>query len=50
MSKELVPFAAMLAAVVLIYIPRIFTARGQAQQPEGFDNAYPRAQQAGCIS
>jgi uncharacterized MAPEG superfamily protein len=46
MSKELVPFAAMLAAVVLIYIPRIFTARGQAQQPEGFDNAYPRAQQA----
>lgn len=46
MSKELVPFAAMLAAVALIYIPRLFVARGQAQQPEGFDNAHPRAQQA----
>lgn len=46
MSKELVPFAAMLAAVVLIYIPRFFVARGQAQQPEGYDNAHPRAQQA----
>lgn len=46
MSKELVPFAAMLAAVLLIYIPRIFVARGQAQQPEGYDNAHPRAQQA----
>jgi uncharacterized MAPEG superfamily protein len=46
MSKELVPFAAMLAAVLLIYIPRLFVARGQAQQPEGFDNANPRVQQA----
>ncbi|HLT40581.1 MAG TPA: MAPEG family protein [Enhygromyxa sp.] len=46
MSKELVPYAALLAAVMLIYIPRIFVARGQAQQPEGYDNANPRAQQA----
>lgn len=46
MSKELVPYAALLAAVVLIYLPRLVVARGQAQQPEGFDNAHPRAQQA----
>lgn len=46
MSKELVPYAALLASVILIYIPRIFVARGQAQQPEGYDNTHPRAQQA----
>lgn len=46
MSKDMVPYLALLAAVVLIYIPRIFVARGQAQQPEGYDNAHPRAQQA----
>ena len=46
MSKELVPYAALLISVLLIYIPRIFVARGQAQQPEGYDNAHPRAQQA----
>jgi uncharacterized MAPEG superfamily protein len=46
MSKELVPYAAMIAAVLLIYFPRLFIARGQAQQPEGFDNKHPRLQQA----
>ncbi|MFO7567678.1 MAG: MAPEG family protein [Enhygromyxa sp.] len=46
MSNQLVPYAALLAAVILIYVPRIFVARGQAQQPEGYDNAHPRAQQA----
>jgi uncharacterized MAPEG superfamily protein len=46
MSKELVPYAALIAAVLLIYIPRAVVARAQAQQPEGFDNAHPRAQQA----
>jgi uncharacterized MAPEG superfamily protein len=46
MSKELVPYAALLVAVILIYIPRLFVARGQARQPEGFDNAHPRLQQA----
>jgi uncharacterized MAPEG superfamily protein len=46
MDKELVPYVALLAAVILIYIPRALVARGQAQQPEGFDNAHPRVQQA----
>lgn len=46
MSKDLVPYAALIAAVALIYIPRLFVARGQAQQPEGFDNSHPRLQQA----
>jgi uncharacterized MAPEG superfamily protein len=46
MSKELVPYLALLAAVALIYIPRIFIYRGAARLPEGFDNSYPRVQQA----
>jgi uncharacterized MAPEG superfamily protein len=46
MSKELVPYLALLIAVALIYIPRIFVAHGQSKQPEGYDNAHPRAQQA----
>lgn len=46
MDKELVPYVALLISVALIYIPRIFVARAQAQQPEGYDNAHPRAQQA----
>jgi uncharacterized MAPEG superfamily protein len=46
MDKELVPYVALLVAVALIYIPRIFVARGQAQQPEGYDNSHPRLQQA----
>lgn len=46
MDTELVPYVALLITVALIYIPRFFVARGQAQQPEGYDNANPRAQQA----
>jgi uncharacterized MAPEG superfamily protein len=46
MDKEHVPYAALLISVALIYIPRFFVARGQARQPEGYDNAHPRAQQA----
>jgi uncharacterized MAPEG superfamily protein len=45
MSKELVPYVAMLVAVILIYIPRAWIAYGQAKQPGGLDNAYPRLQQ-----
>jgi uncharacterized MAPEG superfamily protein len=45
MSKELVPYAALIAAVILIYIPRAFIYRGQTKLPEGHDNSYPRLQQ-----
>jgi uncharacterized MAPEG superfamily protein len=40
------PFLCVLAAFILIYVPRIFVAVAQAKQPEGFDNRHPRAQQA----
>lgn len=33
-------------ALALIYVPRMVVARAQAQQPEGYDNADPRGQQA----
>jgi uncharacterized MAPEG superfamily protein len=46
MSLETLPYLSLLLAVVLIYVPRMFVARGQAQQPEGYDNRHPRAQQA----
>jgi uncharacterized MAPEG superfamily protein len=46
MSKELVPYLALIIAVALIYIPRIFVAYGQSKQPEGYDNAHPRTQQS----
>lgn len=45
MSTELIPYAALLVALLLIYVPRVFVARGQASQPEGYDNNNPRAQQ-----
>ena len=38
--------AAVFAAFSLIYIPRLFVLKAQTQQPEGLDNANPRAQQA----
>jgi uncharacterized MAPEG superfamily protein len=41
-----IPFICVLAAFVLIYIPRGFVAAAQAKEPEGFDNRNPRAQQA----
>lgn len=40
------PFICVLAAFVLIYVPRFFVASAQAKLPEGFDNRNPRAQQA----
>lgn len=38
------PYISLLLAVVLIYIPRGVVAREQSKQPEGYDNATPRAQ------
>jgi uncharacterized MAPEG superfamily protein len=38
--------AAVFAAHALIYVPRLFVAKAQTEQPEGLDNANPRAQQA----
>lgn len=40
------PHLCMLLAVVLVYLPRFFTAKGQAERAEGYDNANPRDQQA----
>jgi uncharacterized MAPEG superfamily protein len=40
------PFLCVLAALVLIFVPRMFVAAAQAKQPEGYDNRNPRAQQA----
>jgi uncharacterized MAPEG superfamily protein len=41
-----VPYISLLVAVVLIYLPRGVVAREQSKQPEGYDNAVPRAQVA----
>lgn len=41
-----IPFACVLVAFLLIYIPRLFVAAAQARQPEGFDNKNPRDQQS----
>ncbi len=38
--------ASILAAFLLIYVPRVAVARAMATQPEGYDNGDPRAQQA----
>lgn len=43
---QTLPYACLLAAFALIYVPRIFVARAQAQDPAGYDNSHPRAQQA----
>jgi uncharacterized MAPEG superfamily protein len=40
------PYVSLFAAFLLIYAPRLVVAREQARQPEGYDNAHPRAQQA----
>jgi uncharacterized MAPEG superfamily protein len=40
------PYICILVAFLLIYVPRIGVLRAQIRQPEGLDNAYPRAQQA----
>ena len=39
-------YGSLVAALALIYIPRLVVAYAQAKQPEGFDNNHPRAQQA----
>ena len=39
-----IPYVSLLLAVLLIYAPRAVVAREQAKQPEGYDNATPRAQ------
>ncbi|HZF49063.1 MAG TPA: MAPEG family protein [Polyangiaceae bacterium] len=41
-----IPFICILAALVLIFVPRGFVAAAQAKQPEGLDLRNPRAQQA----
>jgi uncharacterized MAPEG superfamily protein len=41
-----IPFACILAAFVLIWVPRAVVAGEQAKQPEGYDNRNPREQQA----
>lgn len=41
-----VPYICLCVAVALIYLPRLVVVRAQLRQPEGLDNAYPRAQQA----
>lgn len=43
---ERVPYVLIFLAACLIYVPRLFVAKAQAQQPEGYDNANPRDQQA----
>jgi uncharacterized MAPEG superfamily protein len=40
------PYVCILVAFLLIYVPRMFVLRAQILQPDGLDNAYPRAQQA----
>ncbi|WP_437520522.1 MAPEG family protein [Sorangium sp. So ce726] len=41
-----IPLTCVFISLVLIYVPRLFVARAQAQQPEGLDNRNPRDQQA----
>jgi uncharacterized MAPEG superfamily protein len=38
------PYVSLLITVVLIFVPRGVVAREQGKQPEGYDNAHPRAQ------
>lgn len=40
------PYILIFLAACLIYVPRMFVAKAQAEQPEGYDNAHPRDQQA----
>jgi len=41
-----IPYFSLFVAYVLIYVPRFWTARAQAQMPEGYDNNNPRSQQS----
>lgn len=40
------PYILIFLAACLIYVPRLFVAKAQAERPEGYDNAHPRDQQA----
>jgi uncharacterized MAPEG superfamily protein len=40
------PYVALLVAAILVYLPTLVAARARLALPEGYDNAYPRAQQA----
>jgi uncharacterized MAPEG superfamily protein len=41
-----IPFLCVFLAFVLVYVPKLVMAKGQAARPEGYDNALPRDQQA----
>lgn len=43
---QYVPYVAILAAFVLIHVPRIVVGREMKKQAGGYDNREPRAQQA----
>lgn len=40
------PFVCVIAAFVLIWVPRMFVAVAQGRRPEGYDNQNPRDQQS----
>ncbi|APR83216.1 Hypothetical protein A7982_08565 [Minicystis rosea] len=42
---QVIPYVCLFIAVALIYIPRGVMGHAMAQQPEGYDNNTPRAQQ-----
>ena len=41
-----VPFLCIIAAWLLIWVPRMVVAAAQSKMPGGYDNAHPRDQQA----
>lgn len=41
-----IPFLCIFLAYLLAYAPKVVMAKGQAERPEGYDNAHPRDQQA----
>lgn len=41
-----IPVLSIFLAFVLVYLPKVIMAKGQATRPEGYDNNHPRDQQA----
>lgn len=41
-----IPFLCIFLAFILVFVPKLVMARGQAARPEGYDNVLPRDQQA----
>src|SRR5262245_21252393 len=41
-----IPLLSVFLAFLLIYLPKVVMAKGQATQPGGYDNNHPRDQQA----